>query len=181
VRVGVPSVRPTNVSRVRARTTTDAWRSRAILFLSHLRRKSAAASAAGTLDQESKGVGFKSFTADGPISYWNNHVGVGQMGGQGNFSDPRIGLFITQAPDLVTPKLAALLDYQKPDLVRIPEVALSRFSEPPVGRNALMGRVLVPLGVHIGKAPHRPVLFWTALMLSSSLRSAPPGRSVNAP
>jgi cytochrome c peroxidase len=34
------------------------------------------------------------------------------MGGQGNFSDPRIGLFITQAPDLVTPKLAALLDYQ---------------------------------------------------------------------
>jgi len=39
-------------------------------------------------------------------------VGVGQMGGQGNFSDPRIGLFITQTPDLVTPKLAALLDYQ---------------------------------------------------------------------
>ena len=39
-------------------------------------------------------------------------MGVGQMGGQGNFSDPRIGLFITQAPDLVTPKLAALLDYQ---------------------------------------------------------------------
>jgi cytochrome c peroxidase len=34
------------------------------------------------------------------------------MGGQGSFSDPRIGLFITQAPDLVTPKLAALLDYQ---------------------------------------------------------------------
>lgn len=39
-------------------------------------------------------------------------MGVGQMGGQGNFSDPRIGLFITQAPDLVTPKLAALLAYQ---------------------------------------------------------------------
>jgi hypothetical protein len=59
-----------------------------------------------------KGVGFETFTADGPISYWNSYVGVGQMGGQGNFSDPRIGLFITQAPDLVTPKLAALLDYQ---------------------------------------------------------------------
>jgi len=26
--------------------------------------------------------------------------------------DPRIGLFIEQTPDLVTPKLAALLDYQ---------------------------------------------------------------------
>jgi mono/diheme cytochrome c family protein len=59
-----------------------------------------------------KGVGFETFSADGPISYWNSYVGVGQMGGQGNFSDPRIGLFITQTPDLVTPKLAALLDYQ---------------------------------------------------------------------
>ena len=34
------------------------------------------------------------------------------MGGQGNFSDPRIGLVITQTPDLVTPKLPALLEYQ---------------------------------------------------------------------
>lgn len=59
-----------------------------------------------------KGVGFETFTGDGPISYWNSYVGVGQMGGQGNFSDPRIGLFITQTPDLVTPKLAALLAYQ---------------------------------------------------------------------
>ena len=58
------------------------------------------------------GVGFETFTGDGPISYWNSYVGVGQMGGRGNFSDPRIGLSITQTPDLVTPKLAALLDYQ---------------------------------------------------------------------
>jgi mono/diheme cytochrome c family protein len=59
-----------------------------------------------------KGVGFETFTADGPISYWNAYVGVGQMGGHGNFIDPRIGLFITQTPDLVTSKLPALLDYQ---------------------------------------------------------------------
>jgi len=59
-----------------------------------------------------RGVGFETFTADGPISYWNSYVGVGQMGGQGIFNDPRIGLFINQTPDLVTPKLAALLDYQ---------------------------------------------------------------------
>ena len=59
-----------------------------------------------------KGVGFETFTGDGPISYWNSYVGVGQMGGRGNFSDPRIGLFIQQSPDRVTPKLAALLDYQ---------------------------------------------------------------------
>src|SRR5438093_13502302 len=59
-----------------------------------------------------KGVGFETFTADGPISYWNAYVGVGQMGGHGNFSDPRVGIIITQTPDLVTPKLPALLDYQ---------------------------------------------------------------------
>ena len=59
-----------------------------------------------------KGVGFETYTGDGPISYWNSYVGVGQMGGQGTFVDPRIGLFIRQRPDLVTPKLLALLAYQ---------------------------------------------------------------------
>ena len=59
-----------------------------------------------------KGVGFETFTGDGRISYWNSYVGVGQMGGHGSFADPRIGLFITQTPDLVTPKLPALLEYQ---------------------------------------------------------------------
>ncbi len=61
-----------------------------------------------------KGVGFETVTADGPISYWNSYVGVGQMGGHGTFIDtrPAIGLTIRQEPDLVTPKLAALLDYQ---------------------------------------------------------------------
>jgi CxxC motif-containing protein (DUF1111 family) len=59
-----------------------------------------------------KGVGFETVTADGPISYWNSYVGVGQMGGHGNFSDPRLGIQIHQTPDLVTPKLPALLDYQ---------------------------------------------------------------------
>jgi mono/diheme cytochrome c family protein len=59
-----------------------------------------------------RGVGFETYTGDGPISYWNSYVGVSQMGGQGSFSDPRIGLSITQKPDRVTPKLPALLDYQ---------------------------------------------------------------------
>ena len=59
-----------------------------------------------------KGVGFATYTADGPISYWNSYVGVTQMGGHGNFADPRINLFVQQTPDLVTPKLPALLDYQ---------------------------------------------------------------------
>ena len=59
-----------------------------------------------------RGVGFETFTGDGPISYWNSYVGVSQMGGQGTFIDQRIGLFIQQSPDLVTPKLRALLEYQ---------------------------------------------------------------------
>lgn len=59
-----------------------------------------------------RNVGFETFTGDGPISYWNSYVGVSQMGGQGNFSDPRIEVHITQTPDRVTPKLAALVDYQ---------------------------------------------------------------------
>jgi mono/diheme cytochrome c family protein len=59
-----------------------------------------------------RGVGFETYTGDGPISYWNNYVGVGEMGGHGSFSDSRIGVSITQTPDLVTPKLPALLDYQ---------------------------------------------------------------------
>jgi Cytochrome c len=57
-------------------------------------------------------VAYETFTADGPISYWNNYVGVTQMGGQGSFHDPRIPLTIPQEPDQVTPQLRALLRYQ---------------------------------------------------------------------
>jgi mono/diheme cytochrome c family protein len=74
-----------------------------------------------------KGVGFETFTGDGPISYWNSYVGVGQMGGHGSFADPRIGLFIHQTPDLVTPKLAALLDYQLK--LQVPEAPAGSFDK----------------------------------------------------
>ena len=74
-----------------------------------------------------KGVGFETFTADGPISYWNAYVGVGQMGGHGNFIDPRIGLSITQTPDLVTSKLPALLEYQL--TLRAPEPPRGSFDK----------------------------------------------------
>jgi len=59
-----------------------------------------------------KGVGFETYTGDGPISYWNNYVGAMEMGGHGSFSDPRIGISVKQNPDLVTPELPALLQYQ---------------------------------------------------------------------
>jgi hypothetical protein len=58
------------------------------------------------------GVGAETYTGDGPISYWNAYVAVTQMGGKGTFEDPRIGISIVQTPDLVTPVLPALLDYQ---------------------------------------------------------------------
>jgi len=59
-----------------------------------------------------QGVGFETFNGDGPISYWNTYVAVTQMGGHGSFSDPRIGVLVTQKPDVVTPELPALLAYQ---------------------------------------------------------------------
>jgi cytochrome c5 len=58
------------------------------------------------------GVAVETYTGDGPISYWNAYVAITQMGGKGDFSDPRLGIFIDQEPDLVTPRLPALLDYQ---------------------------------------------------------------------
>jgi cytochrome c5 len=54
----------------------------------------------------------ETYTAEGPISYWNAYVAVTQMGGQGNFSDKRLGIDVKHSPDVVTPKLAALRAYQ---------------------------------------------------------------------
>jgi mono/diheme cytochrome c family protein len=55
------------------------------------------------------------FTGDGDVSYWNNYVAVTQMGGQGEFVEPRLGiafLLPPGTPDLVKPKLEALRAYQ---------------------------------------------------------------------
>ena len=54
----------------------------------------------------------ETYTAEGPISYWNAYVAVTQMHGHGNFSDPRLGIDIKQTPDMVGPMLAALRSYQ---------------------------------------------------------------------
>ena len=54
----------------------------------------------------------ETYTAEGPISYWNAYVAVTQMHGHGNFSDPRLAIDIKQSPDMVTPKLASLRAYQ---------------------------------------------------------------------
>ena len=54
----------------------------------------------------------ETYTAEGPISYWNAYVAVTQMGGQGNFADPRLGIDVKHSPDMVTSKLPALRAYQ---------------------------------------------------------------------
>jgi hypothetical protein len=54
----------------------------------------------------------ETYTAEGPISYWNAYVAVTQMGGQGDFSDPRLGIDVKHSPDVVTSKLPALRAYQ---------------------------------------------------------------------
>ena len=54
----------------------------------------------------------ETYTAEGPISYWNAYVAVTQMHGQGNFSDAQLNIQISQTPDLVTSKLPALKAYQ---------------------------------------------------------------------
>lgn len=76
----------------------------------------------------------ETYTAEGPISYWNAYVAVTQMHGRGNFSDPRIGIDVRQSPDMVTPKLAALRSYQHS--LRAPTPAAGSFDTQMAGRGA---------------------------------------------
>jgi mono/diheme cytochrome c family protein len=57
-------------------------------------------------------VALETYTGEGPISYWNAYVAVTQMGAQGTFVDEDLNLAIHADPDLVTPKLPALREYQ---------------------------------------------------------------------
>ena len=54
----------------------------------------------------------ETYTAEGPISYWNAYVAVTQMGGQGNFKDDALHIDVKHSPDMVTSKLPALRAYQ---------------------------------------------------------------------
>jgi hypothetical protein len=84
-----------------------------------------------------QGVTHETYTGWGEISYWNRFIGVLDMGGQGNFSDPRLndpdkfplavdrGLYdITVDTDLVDQKLESLLAYQLSLLAPIPDPGL---------------------------------------------------------
>jgi mono/diheme cytochrome c family protein len=52
-------------------------------------------------------------TGDGDdIEYWNRYVGVTQMHGHGSFDEPRTGVHVNNPPDIISPLLPALQDYQ---------------------------------------------------------------------
>lgn len=71
-----------------------------------------------------KKINLTTYTGWGDISYWNAFVANLEMHGKGNFSDPRLndpkypiavenGFYnVTNNPDLITPKLPALREYQ---------------------------------------------------------------------
>jgi len=61
-----------------------------------------------------EGLHSVTFTGDGTdLEYWNRYVAVTQMHGQGNFSEPRLGINVQQpAPNRVEPNLPALQAYQ---------------------------------------------------------------------
>ena len=57
-------------------------------------------------------VNNETFTAEGPIGYWNAYVAVTQMHGHGAFQDSRLGIDVRNTPDMVGPLLPALRAYQ---------------------------------------------------------------------
>ncbi len=66
----------------------------------------------------------ETYTAEGPISYWNAYVAVTQMGGHGNFKDDALKIDVKHSPDMVTSKLPALRAYQHS--LAAPKIAASK-------------------------------------------------------
>lgn len=89
----------------------------------------------------------ETYTAEGPISYWNAYVAVTQMHGRGNFSDSRLGIDIQHTPDMVGPKLAALRLYQHSLAAPLPPDASFNVVAAERGR-AIFGRTC--LACHVG-------------------------------
>lgn len=81
-------------------------------------------------------VAKETYTATGPVSYWNAYVAVTQMHGAGSFADSRLGLHIISKPDLVTGKLAALRAYQFS--LAPPRPASRSFDAPAASRGRLV-------------------------------------------
>lgn len=85
-----------------------------------------------------KGIHAVTFTGDGDdVSYWNRYVAVTQMGGQGEFSDPRIAVNVKNGTvDLVSSKLPALRAYQLS--LAAPTPPVGSFDAAAAGRGKLL-------------------------------------------
>jgi len=83
-----------------------------------------------------KDVPLETYTGDGPISYWNAYVAVTQMHGQGQFFDPRVDVAVIYDPDLVTPKLPSLFEYEVS--LAAPPVAASAYDAAAAERGAAL-------------------------------------------
>jgi mono/diheme cytochrome c family protein len=60
------------------------------------------------------GVNLATYTGDGTIEYWNDYVAVTQMHGLGSFSEPRLGIHVTNGTqEVVKPLLPALAAYER--------------------------------------------------------------------
>jgi cytochrome c5 len=57
-------------------------------------------------------VSKETYTGDDDVSYWNAYVAITQMHGHGTFVDPRIGVSVSNPPDMVSSRLPALQAYQ---------------------------------------------------------------------
>ena len=89
----------------------------------------------------------ETYTAEGPISYWNAYVAVTQMGGQGNFKDDALKIDVKHSPDLVTSKLPALRAYQHS--LMAPKIAASNVNR----EDAARGKAVFDkncAGCHVG-------------------------------
>lgn len=59
------------------------------------------------------GVNLATYTGDGSIEYWNDYVAITQMHGLGSFSEPRLGISVTNGTqEVVKPLLPALAAYE---------------------------------------------------------------------
>jgi mono/diheme cytochrome c family protein len=80
-----------------------------------------------------EGVHRITVTGDGQdIAYWNRYVGVTQMHGHGSFVEPRLGINVQNAPDLISSKLPALQAYQLS--IKAPKPGAGSFDVAAAGR-----------------------------------------------
>jgi hypothetical protein len=121
------------------------------------------------------GVNLHTYTGWGSVTYWNAFVANLEMHGKGSFFDPRLNdsakfpiaaaagfANVRNTPDLITPKLAALHDYQlglpapKPPPGSVDPAAVQRGEKIFNGIGKCASCHVLPLFTEPGQSLHRP-------------------------